>query len=261
MGMTMGAKSVIQDLRSVMDDEEIVGVVFRVDSPGGSGLASDAIGRWAKVVESKKPIVVSMGDVAASGGYMVSHRIRPIVADPNTITGSIGSITGKFNMHGLYDKLGLTYDFVTKGPYPLINSDYYDWTPEEAEMVAENHLRGFNQWIEDIAKHRDMTFDEVNAVAGGRVWTGRQALERNLVDKLGGLDVALDIVKEKAGIGADENITLVHYPIKKSFVEALMSGELTTAAKASVAFQVRSYLMKWNSEAECGWYVMPYTIQ
>ena len=128
-------------------------------------------------------------------------------------------------------------------------------------MVAENHLRGFNEWIKDIAKHRDMTFDEVNSVAGGRVWTGRQALDKKLVDKLGGLDVALDIVKEKAGIGADEGITLVHYPVKKSFVEALMSGELTMAAKASVAYQVRGYLLKWNTESKCGWYVMPYTIQ
>jgi protease-4 len=261
MGMTMGAISVIKDLRAVLDDEDIVGVIFRVDSGGGSALASDAIGRWLKQVEKEKPVVVCMADVAASGGYMVSHRIRPIVVSGNTITGSIGSITGKFNMRGFYDKIGMTFDFVTKGPHALINSDYYDWTEEEAEMVAENHWRGFNDWVEDIAMHRDMTFEEVDSVARGRVWTGRQALENNLIDKLGGYDAAIDIIKEKAEIAAEDEITFVHYPVKKSFVEALMAGELATAIKESLVFQVRSYLLKWSMESKHGWYVMPYVIE
>lgn len=261
MGMTMGAKSVVQDLRTVLEDEDIVGVVFRVDSPGGVGLASDVIGRWVKVVDGEKPVVVSMADVAASGGYMVSHRIRPIVALPNTITGSIGSITGKFNMRGLYDKLGVTFDFVWKGPHSLIFSDYYDWTDEEARMVAENHWKGFNNWVEDIAKHRDMTFEEVDSVARGRVWTGRQALERNLVDRLGGLDAALAAVKEEAGIPADEEVTLVHYPVKKGLVESLMSGELASAVKADLTYQLRSYLLSWSLERPSRWHVLPFVMQ
>jgi protease-4 len=258
LGMTMGAKSVVKDLRAVMEDDDIVGVVFRVDSPGGSGLASDEIGRWASVVGTKKPIVVSMSDVAASGGYMISHRIRPIVACPNTITGSIGSITGKFNMHGLYDKLGMTYDFVVKGPNALIDSDYSDWTDEEAEIVAENHWKGFKDWERDIAKHRDMTFEQVDSVARGRVWTGRQALDRDLVDKLGGLDAALAAVKDKAQIPAAENVTLVHYPVKKGLVESLMSGELVTMVKDVLSYRVRSYLLQWALEGQSGWYVAPY---
>ncbi len=258
-GMTMGAQSVISDLRAVMEDDDVVGVVFRVDSPGGSGGASDAIGRWVKVVESEKPVVVSMGDVAASGGYMVSHRIRPIVASPNTITGSIGSITGKFNMRGLYDKLGVTFDFVTKAPHALIYSDYYDWTEEEREMVAENHWENFNDWVSDIAEHRDMTFEEVDSVARGRVWTGRQALERDLVDKLGGLEVAIAELKEKAGIPKDENVTIVHYPVKKGLMETLMSGNMAASIKAGLVYQLRAYLLQWAFEGRTGWYVMPYT--
>lgn len=260
-GMTMGAKSVVKDLRAALDDKDVVGVVFRVDSPGGSGLASDAIGRWVEMIEEEKPVVVQMVDVAASGGYMVSHRIRPIVACPNTITGSIGSITGKFNMRGLYDKLGITYDFVWKGPHALIGSDYFDWTEEEAEMVADDHWKGFNNWIEDIAKHREMTFEEVDSVARGRVWTGRQALERKLVDKLGGLDVALAALKEKTDIPVDEEITIVHYPVKKGIIESLMSGELAAAVKASVTYQLRAYLLKWSLESRHGWYVMPFVVE
>jgi len=261
MGMTMGARSVVRDLREVMDDDDIVGVVFRVDSPGGSGLASDIIGRWAKRVETKKPIVVSMADVAASGGYMVSHRTRPIVADPNTITGSIGSITGKFNMRGLYDKLGVTFDFVWMGPHALINSDYFDWTDEEAKMVAENHWKGFDDWLNDIAKHRDMTYEQVKAVAGGRVWTGRQAIERNLVDKLGGLDVAIAEVKKKAGISEEEEVTLVHYPAKKGIVETILSGDLAAQVKSVLTHNLRGYLLKWSLEGRAGWCVMPYTVE
>ena len=128
-------------------------------------------------------------------------------------------------------------------------------------MVALNHWRGFNDWIEDIAKHRDMTFEEVDSVARGRVWTGRQALERNLIDNLGGYDAAIDIIKEKTEIAAEDEITFVHYPVKKSFVEALMAGELTTAIKESLVFQVRSYLLKWSMESKHGWYVMPYVIE
>ena len=260
-GMTMGAQSVIGDLRAAMDDDEIEGVIFRVDSPGGIGYASDKIGRWVKMVETKKPVVVSMADVAASGGYMVSHRMRPIVASGNTITGSIGSITGKFNMRGLYDKLGITYDFVTRGPFALIHSDYDNWTSEEAELVADNHWKGYNDWVEDIAEHRGLTFDQVDSVARGRVWTGRQALERNLVDKLGGLDAAVAELKRKAEIPEDEDVTIVHYPERKGLIEAIMQGDLATIVKSSLAMRVRSYLQGWAWSVQAGWCVMPFQVQ
>jgi protease-4 len=261
LGMTMGAKSVVSDFRDVMEDKDIVGVIFRVDSPGGEGMASDQIGRWAEVVERKKPVVVSMVDVAASGGYMVSDRIVPIVASPNTITGSIGSITGKFNMHGLYDKLGITYDFVSKGPFALIFSDYQDWTPEEREKVAENHWDGYNDWVKEIAKHRGLTFDQVDSVGRGRVWTGRQAIERHLVDKLGGLDVAIDELKEKAEIPEGEDVTIVHYPVRKGLVESIMQGDLSAFVKTGLAYRLRGYLLRWGMSIQSGWYLMPFQVQ
>jgi protease-4 len=261
LGMTMGAKSVIKDLRAAMDNEDIAGVIFRVDSGGGEASASDAIGRWLKMVETEKPVVVSMVDVAGSGGYMVAHRIDPIVACANTITGSIGSITGKFNMRGLYDKLGITYDFVTRGPHALISSDYQDYSPEEMEIVAEDHWRGYNRWVEDIAKHRGLTFDQVDSVARGRVWTGRQAIEKNLIDRVGGLDVAIEILKEKAEIPADEDVTIVHYPVKKNPIEAIMSGDLATLVKSSLAMQLRGYILRWGWGMQTNWCAMPYQVQ
>jgi protease-4 len=260
-GMTMGAKSVIKDLRAAMDDEDVVGVLFRVDSGGGEAVASDAIGRWVKAIEEKKPVVVSMVDVAGSGGYMVAHRINPIVACPNTITGSIGSITGKFNMREFYNKIGITYDFVTRGPHALIYSDYRDFTPEEMEIVAEGHWESYNRWVEDIAEHRGLTFEEVDSVGRGRVWTGRQAIERKLIDKLGGLDTAIDILKEKAEIPETEDVVIVHYPEEKDLIEAILSGELASMVKSGLAMRLRSYLLNWGMSIQTGWYVMPLQVR
>ena len=111
------------------------------------------------------------------------------------------------------------------------------------------------------AQGKEMTFEEVDSVARGRVWTGRQALDRKLIDKLGGMDAAIDVIKEKAEIPAEDEVTFVHYPVKKSFVEALMAGELASAVKTSIVHQVRAYLFKWSMETEHGWYVMPYVVE
>jgi protease-4 len=170
--------------------------------------------RTAKV----KPVVVSMVDVAASGGYHIAYRASKIVADPLTLTGSIGSITMKPNLKGLYDKLGISYDFVTKGPMALMYSDYRNFSPEEKERFEKNHWDGFNDWLRDIAEHRGMTFEEAEELAHGRVWTGRQAKANGLVDELGGLDTAVAIAKNLADIPEEEQVTLLHYPKKKGLL-------------------------------------------
>lgn len=231
-GVMMGHQSIVGELRRAKLDDDIAAIVFRVDSPGGEGLASDLICHEVDAVSKVKPVVVSMVDVAGSGGYYIAYTATKIVADPITITGSIGSISAKFNMKGFYDKLGITYDFATKGPKALMFSDYRDFTKEEWDRFVENHWDGFNMWLKDVAEHRGMTFEEAEKLAHGRVWSGRQAKENGLIDYVGGLDKAIEIAKELAEIPADEKVTLLHYPKKKELLEVLLGGggDLTTAA-------------------------------
>ncbi|MCH8347654.1 MAG: S49 family peptidase, partial [Proteobacteria bacterium] len=166
--------------------------------------------------------VIQAVDVAASGGYTVSYRARSIVAGGNTITGSIGSITGKMNFRKLYNRLGITKDGQGIGPHGDFYSDYRAWTPEEYRRVVEEHWKGYSAWIDRIAYHRDLSPAEVDSVARGRVWTGVQALDRKLVDRLGGLDVAVQMVKEAAGLPEDEAVTLWHLPKPEGFMASVL---------------------------------------
>ncbi len=224
LGHMMGHESVVAELRRVRLDEDVVGVVFRIESGGGESLASDLIGHEVELLASEKPVVVSMLDVAASGGYHIAYRANKIVADPMTITGSIGSISAKFNTREFYEKLGITYDHIEKGPNGLFWSAQHDFTDEQWERFVENHWAGFNMWLDDISDHRGIPLETLKTLAMGRVWTGRQALENGLIDEIGGLDKAIEIAKELAEVPADEEVTLLHYPKKKSIIESLMGG-------------------------------------
>jgi len=244
-GMTMGHETIGAELRRARLDDDVAAVVFRVDSRGGDALASDLISREVDILRGVKPVVVSMVDVAASGGYDIAYRGSKIVADPMTVTGSIGSITGKFNLAGLHDKLGITYDYATRGPMALINSELRDYNEEERLRFEDNHTRSFNMWLEDVAERRNMTFEQAELLAYGRVWSGRQARERGLVDELGDLDRAVALAKELAGIAADEPVTLVHYPKRKSLVQSVLSGDTaaaTTAARWAIHRELREEL-------------------
>lgn len=232
LGLIMGHETVNADLRRARKDKDVAAVIFRVDSGGGDGLTSDLISRGIDITSKVKPVVVSMVDVAASGGYWISYKANKIVANPTTRTGSIGSISGKFNMKGFYDKIGITFDFVTKGPNALILSDYRDFTKEEREIFEKTHWDDFNAWLRDVAKRRGMTFEEAEKLAHGRVWTGRQAKENGLIDEVGGLDRAIEIAKELAKTPADEKVTIVHYPKKKSLIEMILDGEENSTAIA-----------------------------
>ncbi len=242
-GVMMGHQTVIGELRRARLDDDIAAVIFRVDSPGGEGLASDLICHEVEALSKVKPVVVSMVDVAGSGGYYIAYTGTKIVADPMTITGSIGSISGKFNVSGLHDKLGITHDFATKGPKALMYSDYRDFTKEEWDRHVENHWDGFNAWLKDVAEHRGMTFEEAEKLAHGRVWTGRQAKENGLIDEVGGLDTAIGMAKELADIPTDEKVTLLHYPKKKELIEVLLGGgDLKAAANWVVYRYIRDDL-------------------
>lgn len=229
-GVVMGHESVASDLKEAAEDENVAAIVFRVDSGGGEGLASDMIGHAAELASKEKPVIVSMIDVAASGGYMISYRATKMVANPTTITGSIGSISGKFNTTGFYSKLGITYDTLSVGPNGLMWSDVTDFTPKQRQIFEENHWRGFNQWLDDVASRRGLTREEAEKLAMGRVWTGRQAKGNGLIDELGGLERAIELAKEAAGIDTAEGVTLVYYPKKKGIVESILGGESPISA-------------------------------
>jgi protease-4 len=232
---------VIGELRRAKKDKDIAAIVFRIDSGGGEGLASDLIGHEVGLISQEKPVVASMVDVAGSGGYYIAYQASKLVADPMTITGSIGSITGKFNMKGLYDKLGITYDFIEKGPNALFYSDYFDFTPEQRERMQENHWASFDMWLRDVAKYRKIPYEEITKLAMGRVWTGRQAKANGLIDELGGLDKAIEVAKELAEIPADQKVSVVHYPKKKGLLQVLLGGE-GGGLKAAVNWIIYRYI-------------------
>lgn len=232
LGTTMGFETIVEELRRAREDEDVAAIVLRVDSPGGDALTSDFMGHAVEQTVAVKPVIVSMVNVAASGGYHISYRASHILANRMTVTGSIGSITGRFNMDGMFQKMGITHDFETKGPSALVNSSFADLTPELSARFAEDHWNSFNHWLRDVAEHRGMTFEKAETLAHGRVWSGRQALENGLVDELGGLDRAVAVAREMGGIEADAKVTVAHYPEKKSFIQSLMSdGDKAAAAR------------------------------
>jgi len=232
LGLTMGHESIIAEFRRARLDEDVAAIVFRVDSRGGDALGSDLMGHEVEITVGVKPVVVSMVDVAASGGYHISYRASKIVADPMTITGSIGSISGKINMKDFYNKLGITFDHVERGPMATIESDLQDFTPEERARFEENHWNGFNDWLRDVAEHRDMSFEDAEKLAHGRVWTGRQAVANGLVDEIGDLKHAIELAGQLAGIPADEQVTVEHFPKQKGLLESLMNGDSSAATAA-----------------------------
>ncbi|MBM3775125.1 MAG: signal peptide peptidase SppA [Acidobacteria bacterium] len=208
-------------LRRVKDDSGIRGVVVRIDSPGGEVAASDEIWRKMNLLSRKKPLVISMSDSAASGGYYISMTGDPIVAYPGTFTGSIGVVFGKPNLRGLYDKLGITKDSLTRGRFADIDSDYKPLGEEgrrKLQQALEESYRGF---VSKVAQSRRRKVEEIEPLAQGRVWLGSQARQRGLVDELGGLDRALELVKQKAKIPVSEKVAVQTYPPRRTILDLL----------------------------------------
>jgi protease-4 len=221
---TAGSETIAGAIREAREASDVKAILLRVESPGGSAIGSDAISREVTLAAKSKPVVVSMSDVAASGGYYVSMAATAIVAEPATITGSIGVVGGKFNLRDLYHKLGITKDSVGRGRHALLESDYRDWSDEEIRLVRSHMEHLYRAFLAKAAEGRRKTEDEIHEVARGRIWTGRQAKERGLVDELGGLARALAIAKEKAGIAADRDVSIVRYPEPKGLLEILQES-------------------------------------
>ncbi len=221
--MAVITPSVLKEaFEKVRTDNSVRAVVLRIDSPGGSALASDLIWREVMLTQREKPVVVSMGDVAASGGYYIAMAAGTIVAHPSTLTGSIGVFGGKLNMKGLYNKVGLTKEIIRYGRNSTLYSDYAGFTPTERERVEKMMKTIYEDFVGKAAMGRNKSFAEIDEIAQGRVWTGQQAKALGLVDELGGLDTALSIAKEQAGFSADDEVNLMVLPKQKPFFEQLM---------------------------------------
>lgn len=250
-------------LRRVGSDSSIRGVIVRIDSGGGDSFASDEIWREMNLLSKKKPLVVSMSDAAASGGYYMAMTGDSVVAYPGTFTGSIGVVFLKPNLHGLYDKLGISIETLTRGRFADVDSTNRPLTPEGRAKLREGIEGNYKSFVTKVAAARKRPFDQIEALAQGRVWLGSQAKSRGLVDELGGIDRAIDLVKAKAKIGKDEKVTVVTYPPKRSIFD-LAFGRSPEASFESYLPGIGKLLSNLRSRAllEGGLVrIMPYSIE
>ena len=224
-GPIMGSQTVVEALRDARKSPGIKAIIFRVDSPGGSALASDLIWRETQLAKRSKPVIISMSDVAASGGYYVSAGATKIVAQPGTVTGSIGVVAGKLVTAGLYDLLGLSRDTIQLNPH---SSFYYTgarYSPDEKQIYWKLMNKIYEQFTTRVADGRGMTIEDVDKIGQGHVWTGARAKELGLVDELGGFSRAIAVAKKEAGIPESRQVRLVFLPEKPSMWSQLLGGE------------------------------------
>lgn len=229
----IASQDFIETLDKIKNDDKIKAVILRVNSPGGSAFASDLI--WKKIEELKKekPVVASMGDVAASGGYYIAMGANRIVAQPGTITGSIGVVGGKPNLQGLYDKIGVNKTTISKGRYANLFSESTDFSPEEAASVQQMMKNTYDDFVNKAATGRKQTYDKLHEVAQGRVWMGARAKEVGLVDELGGLDKAILETKTLIKLKPDDKIRLIAYPKEQTLVDLLQKTFSSTSTVRS----------------------------
>jgi protease-4 len=253
------ARMLADILRSNFENSKVAAIVLRVDSPGGDAMASDYISKIIAEFKDKKPLIVSQGQVAASGGYWLSMEADKIVAAPNTITGSIGVIGSWFYDKGLKDSLGISYDFVKKGKYADVGASYSlpllpiglpvrNLTEDEISQREKLIKALYKEFVNKVAKARNMTYDKVDEVAQGRVWTGIEAKKIGLVDEIGDLMTAVNIAKEKAGIAFDEDVKYLQYPTGQFFDFSMLLGGIfnVNIPKVNNEFNDLMFLMNNN---------------
>ena len=217
----VGSRTTAEAIRRAREDDSIEAIVLRVNSPGGDATASDIIWRELTLARDEKPVVASMSGVAASGGYYIAAPAHSIVAQPGTVTGSIGVFAGKFATGGALEKLGVGMEGVTYGAQADLFSPVDPFSEAGRTAMQAQVDDTYERFLQVVVDGRAMSRDEVHTVGQGRVWTGRQALERGLVDELGGLRRAIDRAKTQAGIEADQEVTLVAFPGARSLLAQL----------------------------------------
>jgi protease IV len=236
---SMGSETVTRAFRDAVSDKKTRAIIFRIDSPGGSYVASDAI--WREVVRAQEkgiPVIASMSSVAGSGGYFVAMPAEKIVAQPATITGSIGVVGGKMVLRDLYERFGITWDIIATGESATTWSTLTEFTPSQWERIQVWLDRVYDDFTAKAAEGRGMTQEELHGIAKGRIWSGEDALELGLIDALGGFGKAIELAREAADIDPDKDIRIRLYPPRRSFLEMIMSDEPESSQPAAVAAYV-----------------------
>ncbi|XP_050152548.1 serine protease SPPA, chloroplastic-like [Malus sylvestris] len=224
-GSSIIGEQFIEKIRTVRESKRYKAAIIRIDSPGGDALASDLMWREIRLLAASKPVIASMSDVAASGGYYMAMAADAIVAENLTLTGSIGVVTGKFNLGKLYEKIGFNKEIISRGKYAeVLAAEQRSFRPEEAEIFAKSAQNAYKQFRDKAALSRSMTVDKMEEVAQGRVWTGNDAASRGLVDAIGGLSRAVAIAKLKANIPQDKQVALVELARPSPTLPEILSG-------------------------------------
>ena len=257
MGEVMGSDTIAQQFRTAREDSAVRAVILRVDSGGGDAFASEAIRHALEVTRRVKPVVVSMSDVAASGGYWISMSADKIVAEPGSITGSIGVFTGKFNILGLYQKLGLSTDYVATSENATLDYPFQDYTPAQRESVQKSTQAIYGNFLAGVSQGRHMPVEAIDKIAQGHIWTGERAKHLGLVDELGGLDRAIAVARDLAHLSPLERVTLERLPPKRTLFEQLFQTFEETKAQTESA-SPRAWLQRIEMLArQPAWAVVP----
>jgi protease-4 len=225
----MTADEMTEAFQSAREDDDVRAVILRVDSPGGSMLASELIGREVELTAKKKPVVVSMSGYAASGGYLISIPAAKIIAEPGTITGSIGVLGGKFNITPAAQKIYANTDAVSRGANVGMFDMWTDFTPAQSKQFQDDVARDYQYFLKLVAAGRHITVEQADAVAQGRVWTGEQAIKLKLVDSIGGLDDAIAAAKGLARLTPDQPVGIVELPAQPGLLQSLSSGKMVAS--------------------------------
>ena len=263
---TIGSRTVVETLRNAEKDKSVVAIVLRVDSPGGSAAASDVI--WHEIKRVEKPIVASMGDTAASGGYYIAMGCDKVFAEPGTLTGSIGVVGGKLAVGQLLDKVGVSTEIVSRGKNSGIFSTESKFSDSERQVWMQSMQETYRQFVAKAAESRSIDVDRMQALAGGRLWTGRQAQANGLVDQLGTLQDAVEAARQLAGVNEEEKTELLILPKPKSLFDQMLDDSmiqlnLRTAVDAAVplrGLKVAEIYMLQDMFAEPSVLVSPYRI-
>lgn len=263
---TIGSRTVVETLRNAEKDKSVVAIVLRVDSPGGSAAASDLI--WHEIKRVGKPIVASMGDTAASGGYYIAMGCDKVFAEPGTLTGSIGVVGGKLAVGQLLDKVGVSTEIVSRGKNSGIFSTESKFSDSERQVWMQSMQETYRQFVAKAAESRSIDVDRMQTLAGGRLWTGRQAQANGLVDQLGTLQDAVEAARQLAGVNEEEKTELLILPKPKSFFDQMLDDSmiqlnLRTAVDAAVplrGLKVAEIFMLQHMFAEPSVLVSPYRI-
>ncbi len=230
---SIGSERISRTIRLARTDENVKAIVLRVNSPGGSSLASEVIWREVQLAAQVKPVVVSMGDLAASGGYYISCAATKIVAQPNTLTGSIGVFGVIMNMGDFFkNKLGVTFDVVKTNPHADMMTNTRALTPFELNVIQQSIEEIYDAFVQRVAEGRNMTVKQVDSIAQGRIWSGIDAKSIGLVDEIGGLDDAVRIAAELAGL---QEYSVIELPVQKELIEELFSDVMRRKLMAWIA--------------------------